>query len=73
MNPENPPVTPAEIIDLILEEIRAEILEMRYSNIVRSVYHVYLNSTRTAPSGPRFAAHERRSHTRAERRTRRPE
>lgn len=52
MNPENPPVTPAEIIDLILEEFRAEILEMRYSNIVRSVYHVYLNSKELRRLGP---------------------
>jgi pSer/pThr/pTyr-binding forkhead associated (FHA) protein len=52
MNPENPPVTPAEIIDLILEEMRAEVLEMRYSNVVRSVYHVYLNSRELRRLGP---------------------
>jgi pSer/pThr/pTyr-binding forkhead associated (FHA) protein len=52
MNPENPPVTPAEIIDLILEEMRAEILEMRYSNVVRSVYHVYLNGRELRRLGP---------------------
>lgn len=52
MNPENPPVTPAEIIDLILEEMRAEILEMRYSNVVRSVYHVYLGSRELRRLGP---------------------
>lgn len=52
MNPENPPVTPAEIIDLILEEMRAEILDMRYSNLVRSVYHVYLNGREMRRLGP---------------------
>ncbi|MCU1260868.1 MAG: Forkhead-associated protein [Bryobacterales bacterium] len=52
MNPENPPVTPAEIIDLILEEMRAEVLEMRYCNVVRSVYHVYLNSRELRRLGP---------------------
>lgn len=52
MHPENPPVTPAEIIDLILEEMRAEILEMRYSNVVRSVYHVYLNGREMRRLGP---------------------
>ncbi len=52
MNPENPPVTPAEIIDLMLEEMRAEILEMRYSNVVRSVYHVYLNGRELRRLGP---------------------
>ncbi len=41
-NVEARPVTPAEIIDLILIEFRAEILEMRYSNLVRSVFQVYL-------------------------------
>ena len=43
MTPDTQPVTPAEIIELILEEMRAETLEMRYCNVVRSVYHVYLN------------------------------
>ena len=52
MTPENPPVTPAEIIDLILEEMRAEILEMRYSNVVRSVYQVYLNGREMRRLGP---------------------
>ena len=44
MTPEPAPVTPAEIIELLLEEFRAEILEMRYSHVVRSVFHVYLSS-----------------------------
>jgi hypothetical protein len=42
MTPESAPVTPAEIIDLLLEEFRAEILELRYSFVVRSVFLVYL-------------------------------
>jgi hypothetical protein len=44
MTPETAPVTPAEIIDLMLEEFRAEILELRYSCVVRSVFLVYLSS-----------------------------
>jgi hypothetical protein len=44
MTPETEPVTPAEIIDLMLEEFRAEILELRYSCVVRSVFLVYLSS-----------------------------
>jgi hypothetical protein len=43
MTPEPAPVTPAEIIDLMLEEFRAEILELRYSYVVRSVFQVYLS------------------------------
>jgi hypothetical protein len=43
MTPETAPVTPAEIIDLMLEEFRAEILELRYSFVVRSVFLVYLS------------------------------
>ena len=43
MTPETAPVTPAEIIDLMLEEFRAEILELRYSYVVRSVFLVYLS------------------------------
>lgn len=46
------PVTPAEIIDLILIEFRAEILEMRYSNLVRSVFQVYLGSRDLKRLGP---------------------
>ncbi len=46
------PVTPAEIIDLILVEFRAEILEMRYSNVVRSVFQVYLGSRDLKRLGP---------------------
>ncbi len=52
MNPDNPPVSPAEIIEFILEEMRAETLDMRYSNLVRSVYHVYLNSNDMRRLGP---------------------
>jgi hypothetical protein len=44
MTPDTAPVTPAEIIDLMLEEFRAEILELRYSCVVRSVFLVYLSS-----------------------------
>jgi hypothetical protein len=44
MTPDTAPVTPAEIIDLMLEEFRAEILELRYSCVVRSVFLVYLAS-----------------------------
>jgi pSer/pThr/pTyr-binding forkhead associated (FHA) protein len=36
------PVTPEEIIQLILEEMRTEVAPSFYSNWVRSVYHVYL-------------------------------
>ncbi len=43
MTPETPPVTPKEIIDLILEEMRSEIAPLYYTNLVRSVYDVYLN------------------------------
>jgi hypothetical protein len=43
MTPDTAPVTPAEIIDLMLEEFRAEILELRYSYVVRSVFLVYLS------------------------------
>lgn len=46
------PVTPAEIIDLILIEFRAEILEMRYSNLVRSVFQVYLGGRDLKRLGP---------------------
>ena len=46
------PVTPAEIIDLILIEFRAEILEMRYSNLVRSVFQVYLGARDLKRLGP---------------------
>jgi len=46
------PVTPAEIIDLILIEFRAEILEMRYSNVVRSVFQVYLGGRDLKRLGP---------------------
>ncbi len=46
------PVTPAEIIDLILIEFRAEILEMRYSNLVRSVFQVYLGGRDLRRLGP---------------------
>jgi hypothetical protein len=52
MNPEPAPVTPAEIIELILEEFHAEILEMRYSLVVRSVFHVYLTSRDLKRIGP---------------------
>lgn len=38
----NAPVTPEEIITLILEEMRAEIAPVYYTNLVRSVYQVYL-------------------------------
>jgi hypothetical protein len=44
MTPDTAPVTPAEIIDLMLEEFRAEILELRYSFVVRSVFLVYLST-----------------------------
>ncbi len=43
MTTDNEPVTPKEINDLILEEMRAEIAPMYYTNLVRSVYDVYLN------------------------------
>ncbi len=46
------PVTPAEIIDLILIEFRAEILQMRYSNLVRSVFQVYLGGRDLRRLGP---------------------
>jgi hypothetical protein len=56
MNPEaanaTPPVTPAEIIELMLEEFHAEILEMRYSHVVRSVFHVYLSGRDLRRLGP---------------------
>lgn len=40
--PDSTPVTPEEIIHLILEEMRAEIAPIHYTNLVRSSYHVYL-------------------------------
>ncbi len=43
MTPDIAPVTPKEIIDLILEEMRSEIAPLYYTNLVRSVYDVYLN------------------------------
>ncbi len=43
MTPQIAPVTPKEIIDLILEEMRAEIAPLYFTNLVRSVYDVYLN------------------------------
>jgi pSer/pThr/pTyr-binding forkhead associated (FHA) protein len=46
------PVSPAEIIELMLEEFHAEILEMRYSNLVRSIFHVYLSSKDMRRLGP---------------------
>ena len=52
MTPEAAPVTPAEIIELLLDEFHAEILEMRYSHIVRSVFHVYLSSKDMKRLGP---------------------
>lgn len=52
MNPEPAPVTPAEIIELLLEEFHAEILEMRYSHVVRSVFHVYLTGKDMRRLGP---------------------
>ncbi len=52
MTPEPAPVTPAEIIELLLEEFHAEILEMRYSHVVRSVFHVYLSSKDLKRLGP---------------------
>jgi hypothetical protein len=52
MNPETAPVTPAEIIELMLEEFQAEILEMRYSYVVRSVFHVYLTGKDMRRLGP---------------------
>jgi FHA domain len=52
MTPESAPVTPAEIIDLMLEEFRAEILELRYSCVVRSVFLVYLSSRDMKRLGP---------------------
>lgn len=36
------PVTPEEIVYLILEEMRAEVAPLFYTNLVRSVFHVYL-------------------------------
>ena len=42
MGPGSAQVTPEEIISLILEEMRAEVAPMYYSNLVRTVYHVYL-------------------------------
>lgn len=42
MDTTNAPVTPEEIVQLILEEMRAEIAPLYYSNLVRSVYHVHL-------------------------------
>ena len=50
--PSAAPVSPAEIIELMLEEFHAEILEMRYSNLVRSVFHVYLSSKDMRRLGP---------------------
>ncbi|MGI8990611.1 MAG: FHA domain-containing protein [Bryobacteraceae bacterium] len=44
MTPEIAPVTPREIIDLILEEMRAEIAPLYFTNLVRSVYDVFLNA-----------------------------
>ncbi|MDQ6706865.1 MAG: FHA domain-containing protein [Acidobacteriota bacterium] len=44
MTPEIAPVTPKEIIDLILEEMRAEIAPLYFTNLVRSVYDVYLSA-----------------------------
>lgn len=44
MQPQMAQVTPEEIIDLILAEMQAEIAPFKYSNVVRSVYHVYLDS-----------------------------
>ena len=35
-------VTPEEIVYLILEEMRAEVAPLFYTNLVRSVFHVYL-------------------------------
>jgi hypothetical protein len=52
MNPEPAPVTPAEIIELLLEEFHAEILEMRYTSVVRSVFHVYLSGKDMRRLGP---------------------
>jgi hypothetical protein len=52
MTLESAPVTPAEIIDLMLEEFRAEILEMRYTFIVRSVFLVYLSPRDFKRLGP---------------------
>jgi FHA domain len=52
MTPETAPVTPAEIIDLMLEEFRAEILELRYSFVVRSVFLVYLSGRDLKRLGP---------------------
>jgi hypothetical protein len=43
MDPGLNPVTPEEIIDLILEEMRAEMAPSYYSVLVRSVYDVYLH------------------------------
>lgn len=37
------PVTPEEIIDLVLEEMEADSAPSRYSVFVRSVYHVFLH------------------------------
>lgn len=43
MPPSPVPVTPEEIIDLIVEEMEAGSAPSRYSVLVRSVYHVFLH------------------------------
>lgn len=43
MSPSSVPVTPEEIIDLLVEEMEAGSAPSRYSVLVRSVYHVFLH------------------------------